>query len=63
MLLCAAGAAEQDLVVQSFVLANNVQLCFKMFTSDLNIYLSYNYVGLNNHYNCDGGLLLLFFLH
>ena len=58
MLLCAAGAAEQDLVVQSFVFVNNVMhsCALKMFTSNVNIYLSYHYVGLNNHYNCDDGL-------
>ena len=60
MLLCASGAAEQNLVVQYFALANNVCIktdscVLKMFTSDLNIYRLYHYIGLNNHYNCDDG--------
>ena len=43
MLLCDAGAAEQDLVVQSFVFANNVcvknrQLCF------INVYIRFEHL-------------------
>ena len=57
MLLCARVAAEQNLIVQSLAVAKITlyasikrQLCFKtIFTSDLNIYLSYHYVGLNNY--------------
>ena len=59
MLLRASVAAEQDLGLYYLRFCQDNNVCIneqtvvfiKMFTCDLNTYLSYHYVGLNNHFN------------